>query len=29
MGYAERTRNPLRKISAQVVANAVDEKLEE
>lgn len=29
MGYAERTRNPLRKISAHVVANAVDEKLEE
>jgi 4-hydroxythreonine-4-phosphate dehydrogenase len=29
MGYADRTRNPLRKISAQVVANAVDEKLEE
>ncbi|MFM1795214.1 MAG: 4-hydroxythreonine-4-phosphate dehydrogenase PdxA [Bacteroidota bacterium] len=29
MGYAERNRNPLRKISAHVVANAVDEKLEE
>ncbi len=29
MGYADRTRNPLRKISAHVVANAVDEKLEE
>jgi 4-hydroxythreonine-4-phosphate dehydrogenase len=29
MGYAERTKNPLRKISAHVVANAVDEKLEE
>lgn len=29
MGHAERNRNPLRKISAHVVANAVDEKLEE
>ncbi|MFM7223104.1 MAG: 4-hydroxythreonine-4-phosphate dehydrogenase PdxA [Bacteroidota bacterium] len=27
--FAERTSNPLRKISAQVVANAVDEKIEE
>ena len=29
MGYAERTKNPLRKISLHVVANAVDEKIEE
>jgi len=29
MGYAERTKNPLRKISLQVVANAIDEKIEE
>ncbi len=29
MGYAELRKNPLRKISAQVVANAVDEKIEE
>ncbi len=29
MGYTERTKNPLRKISLQVVANAVDEKIEE
>lgn len=29
MGYAERTKNPLRKISIHVVANAVDEKIEE
>lgn len=29
MGYAERTRNPLRKIAAHVVANAIDEKLED
>ena len=29
MGYVELRRNPLRKISAQVVANAVDEKIEE
>jgi 4-hydroxy-L-threonine phosphate dehydrogenase PdxA len=28
-GIAEMKRNPLRKISAQVVANAVDEKIEE
>ncbi|MEY3351225.1 MAG: 4-hydroxythreonine-4-phosphate dehydrogenase PdxA [Bacteroidota bacterium] len=27
--FAERTSNPIRKISAQVVANAVDEKIEE
>jgi 4-hydroxythreonine-4-phosphate dehydrogenase len=29
MGYAELRKNPLRKISAHVVANAVDEKIEE
>jgi 4-hydroxythreonine-4-phosphate dehydrogenase len=28
-GYAELRKNPLRKISAHVVANAVDEKIEE
>ena len=29
MGYAERNRNPLRKISARMLANAVDERIEE
>jgi 4-hydroxythreonine-4-phosphate dehydrogenase len=29
MGYAEARRNPIRKVAAQVVANAVDEKIED
>ncbi|MEY4661314.1 MAG: 4-hydroxythreonine-4-phosphate dehydrogenase PdxA, partial [Bacteroidota bacterium] len=29
MGYAEMRKNPLRKMSAHVVANAVDEKIED
>jgi 4-hydroxythreonine-4-phosphate dehydrogenase len=29
MGYADRNRNPLRKISARMLANAVDERIEE
>lgn len=29
LGYAERNRNPLRKISARMLANAVDERIEE
>ncbi|MCU0381988.1 MAG: 4-hydroxythreonine-4-phosphate dehydrogenase PdxA, partial [Chitinophagaceae bacterium] len=29
MGYAEVRRNPIRKVAAQVVANAVDEKIED
>jgi len=29
MGYAEARRNPMRKVAAQVVANAVDEKIED
>jgi 4-hydroxythreonine-4-phosphate dehydrogenase len=29
MGYAEARRNPIRKVAAQVVANAVDERIEE
>jgi 4-hydroxythreonine-4-phosphate dehydrogenase len=29
MGYADARRNPIRKVAAQVVANAVDEKIDE
>ena len=29
LGYADRNRNPLRKISARMLANAVDERIEE
>jgi 4-hydroxythreonine-4-phosphate dehydrogenase len=29
MGYADARRNPIRKVAAQVVANAVDEKIED
>lgn len=29
MGYADRNRNPLRKISARMLANAIDERIEE
>jgi hypothetical protein len=29
MGYAEMRKNPMRKISSKVLANAEDEKIEE
>ncbi len=29
LGYAEMRQNPLRKMSARILANAVDEKIEE
>jgi hypothetical protein len=29
LGYADMRRNPLKKISARMIANAVDERIEE